>query len=142
MGPCNQNFQEYSIHRAPWTMTFTMTCFTLAAERIQAMPQSSLFYSLVSPWPTRSGLPIWCLLSGLTSVCFRLTCLLLQFLGFSVDSQICLGAGSVLHCAARSLHRMAVLTSGPWALHASRSSWLLRQPQIPTVYFPTSPTTV
>lgn len=80
MEPHNQNFQEYSVHRAPWTMT----CFTLAAERIQAMPQSSLFYSLVSPWPTRSGSPVWCLLNVLTSVCFRLTCLLLQFLGFSV----------------------------------------------------------
>lgn len=84
MGPHNQNFQEYSFHGAPWTMTFTRNCLTLAAERIRAMPQSSRFHSLVSPWPTRSGSPVWFLPNVLTSVHFRLTCLLLQFLGFSV----------------------------------------------------------
>lgn len=46
MGPYNQDFQECSIHRAPWTITSSMTCqgpLTLVVERIHSVPQSCLF---------------------------------------------------------------------------------------------------
>lgn len=128
MGPNNQDFQGYSIHRASWTTTLTIyfTVQPLLTQFGFSLPHRIWFTYMVSPAYTnllRSCLPS------------------LSVLGVSrCDSSCCFGMGSTLHCAARSpLHCTTFLISGSWALNAGRSPLLLRQPPNPHNIFPNLP---